>query len=53
MDLTVLISAAVGLLAGAVVALQVIAPLTKTKVDDNVLARLEQAEKLIEELRGK
>lgn len=48
MDLSILISAAVGLIAGAVVALKVIAPLTKTTVDDKVLARLEQLEKMLD-----
>lgn len=47
MDISVIISAALGLLAGAVVALKVIAPLTKTKVDDKVLERLEQLEAMV------
>lgn len=40
-----------GVIAGVVVALKVIAPLTKTKVDDQVLARLEAVEKLLGSLR--
>mgnify|MGYP001558947325 CR=1 FL=1 len=47
MDLSVIFSAAVGILAGVLVALRVIAPLTKTKADDAVLARLESLEALI------
>lgn len=47
MDFSILISSALGLLAGAVVALKVIAPLTRTKVDDKVLERLEQLEKMV------
>lgn len=41
-----IVSSLVGLIAGAVVALKVIAPLTKNKVDDKVLERLEALEKL-------
>lgn len=36
-----------GLIAGIVVALKVIAPLTKNKVDDKALAIAETAEKLL------
>lgn len=50
MDLSLVISVAVGLLAGAVVALKVIAPKTKTTVDDAVLARLEALEKIADGL---
>lgn len=37
----------VGVLSGAVVALQFIAPKTKTTVDDSVLTRLEQLESIL------
>ena len=47
MNLSMILSAAVGLIAGAVVALRVIAPMTKSKIDDEVLKRLEQLEKLL------
>lgn len=40
------------LVAGSVVGLKVIAPLTKSKVDDEVLARLEALEKLLEGFKG-
>lgn len=40
-----------GVIAGVVVALKVIAPMTKTTVDDQVLARLEAVEKLLGSLR--
>lgn len=36
-----------GLVAGAVVALKIIAPRTATKKDDEILARLEALEKLL------
>jgi len=39
-----------GVLAGVVVGLKVIAPLTANKVDDEVLARLEALEELIKKL---
>lgn len=45
--LSLIISSALGVLAGAVVALKVIAPMTKTKVDDTLLARLEALEKML------
>lgn len=41
---------ALGVLAGAIVALKYIAPRTVTTVDDNVLARLEALEALVEKL---
>lgn len=47
MDLSLIISVAVGLLAGVIVALKVIAPKTQTKADDALLARLEALEALI------
>lgn len=47
MNLTTILTAAVGLLAGIIVALKVIAPMTKTKIDDEVLARLEALEALL------
>lgn len=40
------------LLAGAIVALKVIAPRTKTKKDDQMLARLEALEALVQKLQG-
>lgn len=50
MSLSVIIAAATGLLAGAIVALKAIAPKTSTTVDDKVLARLEALEALVEGL---
>jgi hypothetical protein len=46
MDFSIIVSIAIGLLAGAVVALRYIAPKTKTSKDDAILARLEALEKL-------
>lgn len=40
------------LLAGAVVGLKVIAPMTANKVDDEVLARLEALEEMLKKLQG-
>lgn len=42
MTLTLLVTAFVALVTGAVTALAVVAPKTKTKVDDKVLAVLKQ-----------
>jgi hypothetical protein len=42
-----------GLVAGAVVGLKVIAPLTSNKVDDEVLARLEKLEQMLALVVGK
>ena len=50
MDLSLILSAAVGLIAGAVVALRVIAPKTKTTKDDEVLKRLEAVESVLGKL---
>lgn len=47
MDLSLILAVVGGLVAGAVVALKVIAPKTKTKVDDTILARLEALENLL------
>lgn len=47
MDISLILSCAVGVLAGAVVALKVIAPKTKNTVDDKVLERLEALEKML------
>ena len=52
MNLTIILSVAGGLLAGAVLALKVIAPLTKTEVDDGVLKRLETLEEMLKKLQG-
>lgn len=52
MNLAALLSAGVGLLAGVIIALKVIAPLTKTEVDDDVLKRLEDLEALVKKLQG-
>ena len=43
---------AAGLVAGAVVALKVVAPLTATTKDNEVLARLEALEALLKKLVG-
>lgn len=51
MNFQIMLSAGLGLLAGVVVALKVIAPLTKTKVDDAALARLEALEELVKRLQ--
>ena len=48
MDIGLIVSGAIGVLAGLIVALKVIAPLTKTTVDDKILARLEQLEKMLD-----
>lgn len=47
MDFSLILSCAVGLIAGAVVVLKVIAPKTANKTDDAVLARLEALEKML------
>jgi hypothetical protein len=44
---------ALGCLVGAVAGLKIIAPMTSTKVDDKLLARLEALEALVEKLAGK
>lgn len=50
MDLSLIIAIAAGLLAGAVAALQVIAPKTANTTDDAVLARLAALEELVKNL---
>jgi hypothetical protein len=52
MNLEMLLSLALGLVAGAVVGLKVIAPRTSTTVDDEVLKRLEQVEAALKALKG-
>lgn len=52
MNLQTVLMIAGALLAGAVVGLKVIAPLTANKVDDEVLARLEALEELVKKLQG-
>lgn len=47
MNLTLLLAVAGALVAGAVVALKVIAPRTKNTVDDEILKRLEALEALL------
>lgn len=47
MNFSILITALVGVLAGAVAALKIIAPKTANKTDDAVLARLEALEKMV------
>lgn len=44
---------AAGLLAGIIVGLKVIAPLTKNKVDDKVLEYAEKAESILETVKPK
>ena len=51
MTLELALSLGLGILAGAIAALSIIAPKTKTKVDDDVLARLEQLESLVAGLK--
>jgi hypothetical protein len=53
MDWSNLITLVVGLVAGGIAALKVIAPKTANKTDDAVLARLEAVEKLLEGLATK
>lgn len=43
---------AVGVVSGVVVGLKVIAPMTSTTKDDEVLARLEQLEALLKKIAG-
>lgn len=50
--LQLVLSAAVGVIAGAIVALKVIAPKTKTLADDKVLERLIQLEEALARLLG-
>lgn len=50
MSLALLIAIALGLLAGAVAALRVIAPATKTDKDDKVLADLEKVQDVADKL---
>lgn len=51
-NLQLALSAAVGVIAGAIVALKYIAPKTKTDKDDKVLARLVQLEDALSRLLG-
>lgn len=51
MNLELLIAVAVSLVTGAVVGLKVLAPRTETKVDDEVLKRLEALEELLKRLQ--
>lgn len=53
MDYTLILSVALGVLAGAIAALKVIAPKTATTVDDTVLARLEALEDMVTKLQAK
>lgn len=53
MDYSHLIALALGLLAGAVAALKIIAPLTKTTKDDAVLEKLEKVEDVVAPLAPK
>jgi hypothetical protein len=53
MNLALVVSVAIGLLSGAVVALRFIAPKTSSTVDDSILARLEALEKIAEQLLPK
>lgn len=50
--LQLILSAAVGVVAGAIVALKAIAPKTKTLADDKVLERLIQLEDALAKLLG-
>lgn len=52
MSLEMIIAVASGLVAGVVVGLKVIAPMTANKVDDAVLARLEAIEAVLKGLKG-
>lgn len=52
MSLSVALVVLAALVSGAVVGLKVIAPLTKSKVDDEVLARLEALEKILAGFKG-
>lgn len=52
MSLSMILAVVGALVAGAVVGLKVIAPLTANKVDDEVLARLEQIEAALKALKG-
>lgn len=47
MSLSLVLAVVAGVLAGAVAALKVIAPLTKTDKDDKVLAYAEKAEEVV------
>jgi hypothetical protein len=50
LHLDIVVPAALGALAGGITVLKVIAPRTKTTVDDDVLKRLEQLEAIIAQL---
>ena len=52
MDLSLIIGIASGLLVGAIAALKIIAPRTKTTVDDKLLERLEAVEAVVEKLKA-
>lgn len=52
MNLQTILMVAGALLAGAVVGLKVIAPMTATKVDDEVLAKLQALEDLLKKLQS-
>lgn len=49
-DLSTILLFVTGLLTGAIVALRVIAPRTKTTVDDKILAGAEKVESVLEDL---
>jgi len=51
MDTTLLIGIGIGLLAGIVAGLKVIAPLTKNTVDDKALAIAEKVKQLADSLK--
>lgn len=52
MSLSMILAVVGALVAGAVVGLKVIAPMTANKVDDEVLLRLEQIEAALKALKG-
>lgn len=52
MNLVTILSVAAALVAGLVVGLKVIAPMTSNTVDDEVLKRLEQIEAALKALKG-
>lgn len=52
LDIATVLVFVTGLLAGAIAALKIIAPKTKTTADDKVLAVAEKAEEVLEGLSG-
>ncbi len=53
MDISIVISVALGLLAGVVASLTIIAPKTQSKVDDKLLEHLKKVQEIVDGLKPK